>query len=61
MDGTGVALALGALKVLAFVYDFLTYPVYLILQRPWNVRALARKVQVSLAILAVEKMGPVSS
>ncbi|XP_044752999.1 long-chain-fatty-acid--CoA ligase 4 isoform X3 [Coccinella septempunctata] len=48
MDGTGVALAISALKVLAFVYDVLTYPVYLILQRPWKVRALARKVQATI-------------
>ncbi|KAK9869381.1 hypothetical protein WA026_003137 [Henosepilachna vigintioctopunctata] len=56
MDGTGVALALGALRVLAFVYDVLTYPVYLILQTPWKVRALSRKVQAVL--IATETESP---
>ncbi|CAH0557572.1 unnamed protein product [Brassicogethes aeneus] len=45
MDGLGINLALGALKTLAFVYDIITFPVYLILQRPWIHRQLSRKIQ----------------
>jgi len=37
----------GAIKVLAFVCDILTYPVYLVLQRPWEKKAMSRRVKVS--------------
>jgi long-chain acyl-CoA synthetase len=47
MDGVGITLAIGALKALAFVYDVLTFPVYVMLQRPWRARALGRRVKVS--------------
>lgn len=47
MDGFGTTLAIGALKAIAFVCDILTFPVYVLLQRPWRVRALSRKVKVS--------------
>lgn len=46
MDGYGIALAIGALKAIAFVCDILTFPVYVLLQRPWKVRALSRRVKV---------------
>jgi len=36
---------IGALKALAFVCDILTYPVYLMLQRPWEKKALSRRVK----------------
>jgi long-chain acyl-CoA synthetase len=45
MDGVGITLAIGALKALAFVYDVLTFPVYVMLQRPWRARALGRRVK----------------
>lgn len=45
MDGVGFTLAIGALKALAFVYDVLTFPVYLILQRPWRFHRLARRIK----------------
>lgn len=38
---------IGAIKALAFVCDILTYPVYLMLQRPWEKKALSRRVKVS--------------
>lgn len=47
MDGFGTTLAIGALKAIAFVCDILTFPVYVLLQRPWRVRALSRRVKVS--------------
>ncbi|XP_063922554.1 long-chain-fatty-acid--CoA ligase 4 isoform X2 [Zophobas morio] len=45
MDGVGITLAIGALKALAFVYDVLTFPVYVMLQRPWRARSLSRRVK----------------
>ncbi|XP_056630489.1 long-chain-fatty-acid--CoA ligase 4 isoform X2 [Diorhabda carinulata] len=45
MDGVGFSLAIGALKALAFVYDVLTFPVYIILQRPWRLRQLSRRLK----------------
>ena len=38
---------IGAIKALAFVCDILTYPVYLVLQRPWEKKAMSRRVKVS--------------
>ncbi|KAK6632107.1 hypothetical protein RUM44_007137 [Polyplax serrata] len=37
--------ALGAIKVLAFVYDIITYPVYLFVYRPWEKKGLSRRVK----------------
>ncbi|XP_060516844.1 long-chain-fatty-acid--CoA ligase 4 isoform X2 [Cylas formicarius] len=45
MDSIGFTLALGALRALAFVYDVLTFPVYVILQRPWRARQQSRKIK----------------
>lgn len=47
MDGFGITLAIGALKAIAFVCDILTFPIYVLLQKPWKVRALSRRVKVS--------------
>ncbi|PSN39553.1 Long-chain-fatty-acid--CoA ligase 3 [Blattella germanica] len=40
IDGT-----IGAIKALAFVCDIITYPVYLILQRPWEKRTASRRIK----------------
>ncbi|CAH1286117.1 unnamed protein product [Diabrotica balteata] len=53
MDGVGFTIAIGALKALAFVYDVLTFPVYIILQRPWRLRQLSRSIKA--VIIDVEK------
>ncbi|XP_039279984.1 long-chain-fatty-acid--CoA ligase 4 isoform X2 [Nilaparvata lugens] len=37
--------ALGAIKAFAFVCDIITYPVYLLLQRPWQKRQMSRRVK----------------
>jgi long-chain acyl-CoA synthetase len=39
---------IGAIKALVFVCDIITYPVYLILQRPWEKKTLSRRVKVSI-------------
>ncbi|XP_008193859.1 long-chain-fatty-acid--CoA ligase 4 isoform X2 [Tribolium castaneum] len=52
MDGVGITMAIGALRALAFVFDVLTFPVYVILQRPWRARALGRRVKA--VIIATE-------
>lgn len=38
--------AIGAIKAIAFVCDIITYPVYLLLQRPWEKKRLSRRIKV---------------
>lgn len=38
---------LSAFNTLSFVYDIITYPVYLILQRPWNKKNKSKQIKVS--------------
>jgi long-chain acyl-CoA synthetase len=45
---------IGAIKALAFVCDILTYPVYLILQRPWEKKTLSRRVKVSTLVCFIK-------
>ncbi|XP_073986590.1 acyl-CoA synthetase long-chain isoform X2 [Rhodnius prolixus] len=45
MENVWVESAIGAIKALAFVCDIITYPVYLILQRPWEKKQLSRRVK----------------
>ncbi|XP_050309991.1 long-chain-fatty-acid--CoA ligase 4 isoform X3 [Anthonomus grandis grandis] len=55
MDGVGFTLALGALRALSFVYDLLTFPVYVLLQRPWQQRQKTRKIKAT--IVSTEREG----
>ncbi|XP_015123836.1 long-chain-fatty-acid--CoA ligase 4 isoform X1 [Diachasma alloeum] len=45
MESFWVSGAITAIKALSYVYDLLTFPVYLILQRPWEKRKLSRRVK----------------
>ncbi|TDG38133.1 hypothetical protein AWZ03_015445, partial [Drosophila navojoa] len=45
MDSFWVQSALGAIKALAFVYDIITLPVYLVMQAPWKRRQDSRRVK----------------
>ncbi|EEB18314.1 Long-chain-fatty-acid--CoA ligase, putative [Pediculus humanus corporis] len=45
MESIWLESALGAIKVLAFVYDIITYPVYLLVNRPWDKKSLSNKVR----------------
>jgi len=47
MDSFWVQSAIGAIKAIAFVYDIITLPVYLVLQKPWKRRQDSRRVKVS--------------
>jgi long-chain acyl-CoA synthetase len=49
---------IGAIKALAFVCDILTYPVYLILQRPWEKKAMSRRIKVSTLLVVVQYVTP---
>ncbi|CAH1183332.1 unnamed protein product [Phaedon cochleariae] len=60
MDGVGFSLAIGTLRALAFVYDVLTFPVYMILQRPWRLRQLSRKSRGILVDIEREQSNDVS-
>lgn len=46
MDNMWLDGAIQAIKALAFVCDILTYPVFLLLQRPWEKKRLSRKPKV---------------
>lgn len=37
--------AIQAIKAISYVYDLLTFPVYLILQRPWEKRKASRRIK----------------
>ena len=39
--------AIGAVKAITFICDVITYPVYLLLQRPWEKKRLSSKPKVS--------------
>jgi len=45
MEGFWVSSAIHAIKALSYVYDLLTFPVYLILQRPWEKRKASRRIK----------------
>lgn len=45
MDSYWIGGTIGAIKAIAFVCDIITYPVYLILQRPWEKKSLSRRVK----------------
>lgn len=46
MDNMWLDGAIQAIKALAFVCDIITYPVYLLLQRPWDKKQLSRRPKV---------------
>lgn len=39
--------SIGAVNIFAFLYDVITFPVYLVLQQPWKRRQLSRRIKVS--------------
>ncbi|XP_067007397.2 fatty acid CoA ligase Acsl3 isoform X2 [Anabrus simplex] len=45
MDSFWIGGTIGAIKAIAFVCDIITYPVYLIIQRPWQKKKLARRAK----------------
>lgn len=45
MNDTLVSVLIGVIKSVVFVYDVLTYPVYFVAQKPWDVRREAKKVR----------------
>lgn len=45
METFWVQVALGALKAFTIVYDVITFPIYLLLQRPWKRREMARRIK----------------
>ncbi|XP_076682579.1 acyl-CoA synthetase long-chain isoform X2 [Andrena cerasifolii] len=45
MEGFWISSAIHAIKALSYVYDLLTFPVYLILQRPWEKRKATRRIK----------------
>lgn len=45
MEGFWIAGAICAIKALSYVCDFFTFPVYLVLQRPWEKRKQSRRIK----------------
>ncbi|XP_003704886.1 acyl-CoA synthetase long-chain isoform X1 [Megachile rotundata] len=45
MEGFWISGAIHAIKALSYVYDLLTFPVYLILQRPWEKKKASRRIK----------------
>lgn len=45
MEGFWISSAIHAIKALSYVYDLLTFPMYLILQRPWEKRKASRRTK----------------
>jgi len=45
MNDTLVSVLIGVIKSVVFVYDVLTYPVYFVAQKPWEVRRDAKKIR----------------
>ncbi|KAF7269240.1 acyl-CoA synthetase long-chain isoform X2 [Rhynchophorus ferrugineus] len=49
MEGIGFTIGLGILQTLAFIYDFITFPIYVLLQRPWQQRQKSKKIKAFIA------------
>lgn len=47
MESFWVQTAIGAIHAISFVCDVISFPVYLILQKPWKRRQLDKHVKVS--------------
>lgn len=45
MESFWIQAALGALKTISFVYDVITFPIFLVLQRPWKRQQMSRRVK----------------
>ncbi|XP_076763452.1 acyl-CoA synthetase long-chain [Xylocopa sonorina] len=45
MEGFWITSAINAIKALSYVYDLLTFPVFLVLQRPWEKRKASRRIK----------------
>ncbi|XP_058060499.1 fatty acid CoA ligase Acsl3 isoform X1 [Anopheles bellator] len=48
MESVWVQTAIGAIKIISMVYDIITMPIYLVIQRPWKRRQLARRVKAKI-------------
>ncbi|XP_047361763.1 long-chain-fatty-acid--CoA ligase 4 isoform X1 [Vespa velutina] len=66
MESFWITSAINAIKALSYVYDLLTFPVYLILQRPWEKRKASRRIKArpiskgenSITYRSVDSPGP---
>lgn len=47
MESLWVQTAISAIRIIAFVCDVITFPVYLVLQQPWKRRQLSKRIKVS--------------
>lgn len=47
MDSSWIQAAINAIRVVSFVCDVITFPVYLVVQQPWKRRQLSKRLRVS--------------
>lgn len=50
MESIWVQTAISAIRVIAFVCDVITFPIYLVLQQPWKRRQLSKRIKVSILV-----------
>jgi long-chain acyl-CoA synthetase len=53
MESFWIQTAIGAIKAITFVYDVISFPIYLLLQRPWKRRTLAKRIKVRQFVVDV--------
>ncbi|CAH2227371.1 jg246 [Pararge aegeria aegeria] len=46
-DAWWVSAALGTIRAVVLVFDVLTFPLHLLIQRPWRKRAQSRRIKVA--------------
>lgn len=51
MESSWVETAINAIRVVSFMCDVITFPVYLLVQQPWKRRQLSRRLKVSESLL----------
>lgn len=67
MESFWITSAISAIKAISYVYDLLTFPVYLVLQRPWEKRKASRRIKArlvskdehSISCRSVDPPGPI--
>lgn len=67
MESFWITSAISAIKAISYVYDLLTFPVYLVLQRPWETIKASRRKKArviskddqQVTYRSVEKPGPI--
>lgn len=49
------SILLAALNTISFIYDVITYPMYFIIQQPWNKQSKSNKIKVRKILSSILK------